>query len=375
MTLALLVLATIFLAYSNGANDNFKGVASLFGSKTVGYRAAIWWATVTTLAGSLVSIVLAESLLRKFSGRGIVPDQIAGSEVFLLAIALGAGLTVIIATFAGFPVSTTHALIGGIVGAGFAAVGTTVNLQSLGSGVLLPLALSPVLAISVAASSYVVLRFIRLQFGITKEWCLCVGETQQFLPIPQPGSVIALQAVRPPMLHVSTGEQVECEERYAGRFLGIRSQSLMDGAHVLSAGVVSFARGLNDTPKIAAMLLVVQMLDIRWGLVAVAVAIAIGGLLSAGRVAETMSHRITGMNHGQGLAANLSTGFLVILASTYGLPVSTTHVSVGSLFGVGLMAKKANVQVVSGIALSWLLTLPCAAVIGAATYWLVGRVA
>jgi inorganic phosphate transporter, PiT family len=104
-----------------------------------------------------------------------------------------------------------------------------------------------------------------------------------------------------------------------------------------------------------------------------AVAIAIGGLLSAGRVAETMSHRITGMNHGQGLAANVSTGLLVILATRYGLPVSTTHVSVGSLFGIGLIARKANVGVVLGIVLAWLLTLPCAALISGIVYWLVGR--
>ena len=147
----------------------------------------------------------------------------------------------------------------------------------------------------------------------------------------------------------------------------------MDTAHFLSAGIVSFARGLNDTPKIAATLLVVRALDIRWGIVAMAVAIAIGGLLSAGRVAETMSHRITGMNHGQGLAANVSTGLLVILATKYGLPVSTTHVSVGSLFGIGLITRKANIGVVLGIVLAWLLTLPCAALLSGIVYWLVGR--
>ena len=75
------------LAYSNGANDNFKGVASLYGSKTASYRAAVNWATVTTFAGSLSAIFLALRLLRAFSGRGVVPDRIANSEGFLLAIA------------------------------------------------------------------------------------------------------------------------------------------------------------------------------------------------------------------------------------------------------------------------------------------------
>ena len=83
-----------------------------------------------------------------------------------------------------------------------------------------------------------------------------------------------------------------------------------------------------------------------------------------------MSHKIAAMNHGQGFSANLATGILVILASTFGLPVSTTHVSVGALFGIGVTTRQADYHVVSGILLSWLLTLPCAAVISGAAYWL-----
>ena len=120
----------------------------------------------------------------------------------------------------------------------------------------------------------------------------------------------------------------------------------------------------------AALLLVVQAFDIRRGLVLVAVAMALGGVLNARRVAETMSHKITGMNHGQGFSANLATGILVILASTFGLPVSTTHVSVGALFGIGVTTRQADDRVVSGILLSWLLTLPCAAVLSGAASWL-----
>jgi PiT family inorganic phosphate transporter len=222
-----------------------------------------------------------------------------------------------------------------------------------------------------AAPLYLIFRFLRLRFGITKEWCICVGEKREVIPIPQPASVIVVQVAEPPKLDVCVGEQAQCAERYAGSFLGINSQKVMDTAHFLSAGVVSFARGLNDTPKIAALLLVIKSLDIPWGLVAVAVSIAIGGLLNARKVAETMSLKITAMNHGQGFAANLSTGILVILASKYGLPVSTTHVSVGSLFGIGLTTGKANMRVVLGILLSWLLTLPCAALIAGFVYWLV----
>ncbi len=74
------------------------------------------------------------------------------------------------------------------------------------------------------------------------------------------------------------------------------------------------------------------------------------------------------MNHGQGLAANLTTGFLVIVASRMGLPVSTTHVSVGSLFGIGLSTGQADGRVVRGVVLSWVITLPVAAALAALTY-------
>src|SRR5437899_6950284 len=141
----LLFLAVCFLAYSNGANDNFKGVASLFGSRTTGYRMAIGWATITTFAGSMAAIVLAESLRKKFSGNGLVPDALAGSEYFLLAVGVGAGATVILATLIGFPISTTHALTGAMLGSGWVAVGSQINLGVLGRAFFLPLLLSPFL--------------------------------------------------------------------------------------------------------------------------------------------------------------------------------------------------------------------------------------
>src|SRR6266508_2112292 len=126
MTFVLVCLATCFLAYSNGANDNFKGVASLFGSRTCSYRTAISWATVTTFAGSIISIFFAQMLLAKFSGKGIVPDHVVGSNYFLLAVAVGAGFTVITATLTGFPISTTHALTGAIIGCGVVVVGSEI---------------------------------------------------------------------------------------------------------------------------------------------------------------------------------------------------------------------------------------------------------
>src|SRR5438445_1254084 len=102
MTL-LVVVAVLFLAWSNGSNDNFKGVATLYGSGTTTYRKALAWATVTTLAGSLLTLVLAAGLVKTFSAKGLVPESTAASPVFLGAAALAAALTVLIATVAGMP--------------------------------------------------------------------------------------------------------------------------------------------------------------------------------------------------------------------------------------------------------------------------------
>jgi PiT family inorganic phosphate transporter len=367
----LLLAAVAFLAYSNGANDNFKGVAALFGSRTATYRTAIAWATVTTFAGSIASILLSQSLLKKFSGKGLVPDGLVSSQYFLLAVALGAGLTVILATRLGFPISTTHGLTGAIVGGGLVAVGNQVAFSVLGKQFLLPLLISPVVAVLLGSAFYLAFRFARLRLGITKESCVCVGAEEVVVPLPQAASALSLE--RTGRLAIVVDSEAQCSERYAGSYLGVNCQKAMNGSHFVSSGVVSFARGLNDTPKIAALLLVVPALEVRWSLVLVAFAIAIGGLLNARRVAETMSHKITGMNQGQGFSANLATGALVILASTFGLPVSTTHVSVGALFGIGVTTRQADFRVVSNILLSWVLTLPIAAVLSGASYWLLTR--
>jgi PiT family inorganic phosphate transporter len=143
----LLVLITLFVAYANGANDNFKGVATLYGAGVVDYKKALMIATIATFAGCLASVYIAEGLVKAFSGKGLVPDTLAASPIFLLAVATGAGATVMLATWLGFPISTTHGLTGALVGAGFIAAGNDLNLAVLGSAFFLPLLLSPLIAI------------------------------------------------------------------------------------------------------------------------------------------------------------------------------------------------------------------------------------
>src|SRR5438874_282188 len=152
ITLVLTLLAVLFLAYSNGGNDNFKGVATLYGSGTCSYRSALAWATVTTLAGSLLALWLARGLIESFKGKGLVPDSITTQPAFLVAVSLGAALTVLLATRLGLPVSTTHALTGGLVGAGLLASAGEIKFAVLGRSFFLPLLLSPVIALALTTS-------------------------------------------------------------------------------------------------------------------------------------------------------------------------------------------------------------------------------
>lgn len=371
MLLYLLFGAVCFLAYSNGANDNFKGVASLFGSRTCSYRTAISWATMTTAAGSIAAIFFAQSLLKRFSGKGLVPDALTGQPEFLLAVAIGSGLTLLLATLLGFPISTTHGLTGALVGAGLVAGAAGVNLAALGKNFVTPLLLSPFIAVIAGAAIYGVFRLVRVSSGVSKEMCVCIGSETQVIPIPHPSGVFAAEAL--PVVTVTAAAPAVCQQRYTGKFLGMKAGAMIDGCHFFSAGAVSFARGLNDTPKIAALLLVATALDIRYGLVAVALAMGVGGWLNARKVAETMSNKITGMNPGQGFAANLATALLVNTASYHGLPVSTTHVSVGSLLGIGIVTRQTKWKPVMGVLLSWVITLPCAAVLAALAFFLLRR--
>lgn len=361
MFIILILLSIIFLAYTNGANDNFKGVATLFGSGTGGYKKALWWATITTFLGSLAAVFISTKLIGQFSGKGLVPDTIVRTPHFLISAGMGAALTIFIATIAGIPISTTHSLTGALIGAGLLSTGAHINFNVLGNRFFLPLLLSPAVSMVLTLIIYPCFKFTRIKMGIERQMCLCVGGGVEDICIQQDGTAV-LKATGMPIV---VDQLKNCQQYYQGRILGFDSQRILDKLHYISAGAVSFARGLNDTPKIVALLLVMSAVSLKSGIFIVAFAMAIGGLLNAREVALTMSERITRMNHGQGFSANLVTAFLVIFASKWGLPVSTTHVSCGSLFGIGLVNKKANLSVIRQIILAWFLTLPLAAVLSA----------
>jgi PiT family inorganic phosphate transporter len=361
-----IVAATLFIAYANGANDNFKGVATLFGSGTADYRKALRWATITTLAGSVAAFFLATKLISIFQGKGLVPSQLSESEPFVAAVVLGAALTVMLATRIGMPISTTHSLTGALFGSGLVAAGFDLGFKALAVNFFMPLLISPLCAVALATFGFPLLSRLLQRAGLNQENCLCVEAGARSLVTPEGVSFVETT----PGLRVIVDREVVCAQPQTRTILGINGQKLLDATHFLSAGAVSFARGLNDTPKIVALGLVAGSLDLRLFILLVAATMALGGILNASAVAQTVSKKITGMERDHGLWANLVTSSLVIFASKWGLPVSTTHVSCGALFGVGIANGQARWQVIRMIFFAWLVTLPTAGILSAASHLL-----
>ncbi|MFA6237410.1 MAG: inorganic phosphate transporter [Bacteriovorax sp.] len=358
MVVAILICG-LFLAYANGANDNFKGVATLYGSGVASYKTSLIYSTMATIAGSLSSIFVARGLIAIFSGKGLVPDAIVSTPSFALAVALAAALTVMLATRLGYPISTTHALTGALAGTGLMAANGNIAFIKLGSAFFLPLILSPFVSLILAYVFYPLVAKLA-----PADSCLCVTE-------------------RPVLVDVNTAttssafviaDQKSCATEGSTTILNFNSTKILDALHFLSAGLVCFARGLNDTPKLAALLIMVPFLSTETIIIPIAASMAIGGVIHSRRIAETMSHKVTTMNSKQGFAANFITAVVVNTGSRLNLPVSTTHASCGTLFGIGLQTKSANWTTIKHILTAWVVTLPTAAIFGYFFYNLILRI-
>lgn len=363
MVWIVLILAVAFFSFSNGANDNFKGFATLYGSGKLSYKKAISWATITTFLGSIAAIVLAVNLVKSFSGKGLVSDSIVNDPVFAVSVALGAALTVFAATKIGMPVSSTHAMVGALVGTGVVVSSGNVEFGNLASAFLLPLILTPLIA---AFFSFILVKFQQKSRPSERD-CVCIPAEQVVIQTTQNRQLVEM----PSVIYEKTET---CQQIPVKAGFSFEKEKLEDTIHFFSAGLVSFARGLNDTPKIVALLILIPFLNMEYGMLLVAIVMAIGGLINSKKIAETMSHKMTSMTGSQGLSANLITSGLVIGASVFGLPASTTHVSVGSLAGMGWANGTANFQVIRQILLAWILTLPLGAVFGVAANLLMGWV-
>lgn len=330
----------LLLAFANGANDTFKGVATLHGSRVASYRTALAWAVVTTLAGAVASLFLVEGLVRIFSGKGLVDVAVMSTGRFPAVVAMAAGLTVLSASALRMPVSTTHALVGALSGVALVTASGWGWLLLLGAVFFLPLLVSPLVSMLLA--------------WLANRWtaapasrCVCAATVATPEGTLRPVTVV--------------GSEAECSVHGARPI--VTSSRLLDGVHFLSAGAVGFSRGLNDTPKLLGVLVAGGLFTADVPLVLmVGLAMALGGLVWSRPIARTMGERLTPMSPAQGTASNLVTAVIVGAASlaAKGLPVSTTHVSCGSIFGLGAARRELSRRWAGAVAVSWLFTLPVA---------------
>lgn len=359
-------VATLALCFANGANDVSRSIATLVGSKTTSYRAGIIWGTIWTGIGSIASLFFASEMLKTFSTW--VKPEVEIDPLFPLSVAVGATIWVIAAARFGLPVSTTHSLVGAICGvATFAYGANSVAWGRINDKVVLPLIFSPVIGLVIA---FLITPAIKKVFNATRELALCVVYRGN-----NPTEIAAMATASGQVFAIGETAK-DCFCVYYPTVAKVNA----DRMHWLSSGLIAFSRALNDTPKIAALPILfftmVPQAEISKLLLftILTLAVCLGSLLNGVRVTRTMAEKITKMTDEEGLAANLTSSVLVTFASRFGLPVSTTHVTNGSIIGVGLREGGKNAiswDTVRGFLMAWVITLPSSALLAIITFFIV----
>ncbi len=352
------------IAYVNGANDVSKGVATLVGSGITDFRRAILWGTLWTGIGGVSAALLARAMVYTF-GKGMLAS---GTQVTLgaaLATIAGAALWVGIATRKGLPVSTTHAIVGSVAGVGFVAYGLgRVNWSVFGGKIVLPLLVSPLASLLITAT---ILRVWRALARGSVADCICAQVAQPMVL----GNELALAnpSIFLPQVHIAA-----CTARQNSS-----SGLTLDHLHWLTSGATSFSRGLNDAPKMVAIVMSASLLAGSGVIapivffVAIGIGMVAGSWIAGRRVTEVLACKLTVMDHRQGFIANLVTAALVGPGAALGLPMSTTHVASGAIIGVASdQPTGANNKTVRGMLLAWVVTVPAAALLGVAAFLSLG---
>ena len=347
-----IVLLVLVLAWVNGANDVAKGVATLTGSGASNAKRAILWGTLWTVMGGVAAVLWGSALVSTFSS-GFLAPGFRVDLTFVAGTLLGASVWILAATHLGLPVSTTHALLGGVIGAVLMAAGPDgLRTAAVANKAMLPLLVSPLIAIVLCWGLLFLVRFIVGQTASSRSgrWTDKESKKTTTEPLSYPLS----------------------KERHR----------IWTALHWVSSAVTSFARGLNDVPKIAAFLTLTitlvpglaysfDRLGPASPIVAVTLAMGLGSLWGGFRVLRVLAHGLVSLDASRGLAANVATSIVVLMATPLGLPVSTTHVSTGALLGVRLAdrAKPSQVDVLRLVLFGWVVTLPFAAVVSAIGVW------
>ncbi|MEP7360962.1 MAG: inorganic phosphate transporter [Chloroflexota bacterium] len=321
--LALVAVIALALAFdfTNGFHDTANAVATSVATRALDPRAAIIMATAFNFIGAFAGTAVAKTI-----GSGLVDDSTTTTGVVAAAL-VGAIVWNLITWNYGLPSSSSHALIGGLLGATLVASGVgSFKLDGIVNKVLLPMFASPVIGY-----------FLALALVVALFW-------------------IFARAPRRPMTTVFRRLQI------------------------LSAGFMAFSHGSNDAQKTMGILTLALIAagtlapgsDVPvWVIVAAATAISLGTAVGGWRIMHTMGHRVAKLEPVHGFAAQTTAGSVILVAAHFGMPVSTTHVITGAIMGVGSAHGVRGVRwgVARSILLGWLITIPFAGAVAAAAWF------
>ena len=321
LVLVIVVATALAFDFTNGFHDTANVVATSISTRAMPPRFAIGYASVLNFVGAVVSLTVAATVAQDIVSAGAITPTV------VFAGLIGAISWNLITWYYGLPSSSSHALIGGIVGAAFAAAGPSAVLaEGVLGKVLIPAVIAPILAFVVGGGAIVI--------------CYRIIGSQR------PGTVVR------------------------GFRLG----------QIFSGGLLAFAHGTNDAQKTMGVITLALVANGNispnnfyvptWVVISAATAISLGTYVGGWRIIRTVGSRIIKMDPAQGFSAQ-GAGAAVILVSThFGFPLSTTQVISGGVMGAGAGKRVSAVRwgVAGDIVTGWLLTLPAAAAIGAATY-------
>ncbi len=318
--LVLVVMTALAFDFTNGFHDTANAMATSIATRALPPKTAVALSGVLNLVGAFLSLSVAATI-----ASGLVNTHLVTLTVVFAGLV--GGITWNLLTwFFGIPSSSSHALIGGVIGATMAAAGTNgVKWHGVVSKVIIPAALSPLIAALIATvGTYLIYRLSRGVPDRTRSHGFRIGQ-------------------------------------------------------IGSASLVSLAHGTNDAQKtmgvITLALIANGTVDAGseapfWVITSCAIAISLGTYLGGWRVIRTLGKGLVEIDSPQGMAAESSSAATILLSSHFGYSLSTTHVATGSILGTGLGRKGAEVRwsVAGRMATAWLLTLPAAGLVGAGCY-------
>lgn len=362
--LVLFAMGLLFLlAFANGSNDISKTVATLAGTRITSIHKAILWGTVWTSVGALAGLFWGAAIIKTIL-QSIFTDQGALNLPQSIAIALAPSLWVLLATWRKWPVSTTHAIVGGLVGIGLVTAGMDgIAWHTTFNKIILPLLVSPVVAVMLAVIFAPILDRVASTISKTK---VC---------FPAKPRLLLANVMGNQFTDLDTDQCLLCDADDEAASVSPGFVLSVDQLHWLTSGLLSFSRGLHDTPKLVAivlpLLLLGESIPAHWNFVIAAMAMGAGGFMIGNRVTEVLGFNVTRMTNAQGFSANLIATILVIGASRLGMPVSTTHVAASSIMGIGLTnGSGLNRDAVRSMIFAWVITAPVSGLFSVLIYQL-----